>query len=146
MITYAQFIGAMPEFNNFGAYPKGQVDFWIGQSVNQLSQTRFGNNLDFATMLFVAHNLVLSRHMADEATGDDGENDGIPGESSGPITNKSVGSVSVGFAPSLTAIAGAGPWNYTSYGQRLYKMIRIAGSGGAYVGNQNVGRWRGLYP
>lgn len=130
-VAYADFIVAFPEFGSATTYPETQIDFWIGQAPLQLNAYRFGQAIDLATMLFVAHNVVLSARAAQAAaTG------AIVGEATGPVSSKAVGSVSVGFDPGLVAIAGAGPWNSTTYGQRLYKLMQAFCAGPVYVSSK----------
>ena len=57
---------------------------------------------------------------------------GIPGDSLGPVSSKSVGGVSISYDSGSISIAGAGAWNATSYGQRLYKLLQSAAMGGRY--------------
>jgi hypothetical protein len=127
-IAAPDFINAFPEFNDSSAYPFTQINFWIAQAYNQLSSDRLGVTLDLAAMLFVAHNMVLSARAAATATAG-----GIPGQSTGPVNSKGVGALHVGYDTPAMEIPGAGAWNGTSYGQRLYRMMVAAAAGGLYV-------------
>lgn len=133
MIAAADFINAFPEFNNSSIYPFSQINFWITQAYNQLNATRFGVTLDLAAMLFVAHNLVLSARDAVITA-----NGGVPGQSSGPLSSKGVDKVSASYDTDANQSPGAGMWNATSYGQRLYRMM-IANGGFVYVPGQRIG-------
>lgn len=126
-IAATDFTAAFPEFSNGTTYPLTQINFWIPQAYNQLNASRFGQTLDLAAMLFVAHNIVLSAR--DAATVNVG---GIPGQATGPVNSKGVGQVHVGYDTPAMEIPGAGAWNATSYGQRLYRMM-VAVSGFDYV-------------
>src|ERR1700730_7677771 len=117
-IAAADFIAAFPEFSNNAIYPISQIDFWIPQAYNQLNADRFGASLDLAAMLFVAHNIVLSAR--ESVTGNVG---GVAGQATGPVSSKGVGQVSLGYDTAAMQIPGAGAWNGTSYGQRLYRMM-----------------------
>ncbi len=128
MIIASDFVDAFPEFMNVAIFPTASIDFWITQAYNQLNATFFGTTLDLAAMLFVAHNIVLSARSARVA-----EFGGIPGEATGPINSKGVGAVHVGYGTLETAMAGAGAWNATLYGQRLYRMMVAVEAGGMYV-------------
>ena len=136
-VAYSDFVTAFPEFANTATYPESQIDFWIGQAVNQINACRFGSNADFATMLFVAHNIVLSARSAAATAGG-----AIAGDASGPVTSKTVGPVSKSMDAALVGYAGAGPYNQTSYGQRLYQIMRAAGTGPMYFPKPvQVGPW-----
>jgi hypothetical protein len=126
-IAYADFVSAFPEFSNATTYPTTQINFWIPIGYEQLNAYRFGAQIGLAVMLFVAHNVVLSAREA--AAANAGQ---IVGEVKGPVTAKSVDKVSVSFS-SDTAIEGAGAWNFTTYGQRLYRMIKAYSAGPFYV-------------
>ncbi|MDB5448417.1 MAG: putative bacteriophage protein [Phenylobacterium sp.] len=126
-IAYSDFIGRFPEFGNATTFPQANIDPWIADGYAQLSPTRFGGRLDLAVMLFAAHNVVLgAREAASAAAG------GIPGEVKGPVASKSVDKVSVSYTDAAS-IDGAGAWNLTTYGLRLYKMFRAVGAGPYYV-------------
>lgn len=127
-LNYSTFIAFFPEFSDQDRYPPATVGIWIPQAYQQLNEPRFGNNMPLAAALFVAHNLVLGQRDAMAA-----RVGGIPGEAKGPVNSKSVDKVSVGYAADSAAIEGAGIWNSTSYGQRLYKMMQAAGSGPFYA-------------
>jgi hypothetical protein len=127
-VTYDGFVAAFPAFNLETDYPKDQVNFWIGQAPNQINTARMGRNADLATMLYVAHNLVLFKRDAMAA-----EAGGIPGEAKGPVTGKTVDKVTVSYDTAAATTDGAGEYNLTSYGQRLWRMMRAAAAGGLYV-------------
>jgi hypothetical protein len=126
-VAYQDFVTAFPEFSNQTTYPQGTVEFWIGQAYLQLSPTAFGTSLDLAVMLFTAHNIVLAAQSARA-----GASGGVAGSSSGIVASKAVADVSVSYDTTLTAVAGAGIWNATSYGQRLFMMLRAFASGPYY--------------
>lgn len=134
-MTYADFIAFFPEFNNTTRYPQPVVEEWIPVAYDNLNVARFKRQIRLAVMLFVAHNIVLQARDAQTNA-----NGGIVGQASGPINSKSVDKVSAAYSADLTAIEGAGPWNYTTYGQRLYKMMQSFNSGPIYVpGNCSFG-------
>lgn len=127
-ITTLTFCQAMPEFADVVKYPPSQIAFWIDNAYATLNAKRFGKNLDLAAMLYVAHNVVLSARDAATSSG------GIAGTMTGVMTSKSVGPVSVSYDVGLTAAQGGGMWNATSYGARFYRMLKMAGAGGGYIG------------
>ncbi len=122
MADAALFVTVFPEF---AAASTVAIDYWLSQALLQLNAGMFGANFDLASMLFVAHNIALGQQEAQAAA-----KGGIPGDALGPISSKSVGGVSVSYDASGIAIPGAGAWNATSYGQRLYKMMQAASCGG----------------
>ena len=126
--TYQEFIAAFPEFTNQQVFPQAQVSIWTPVAYEQLNSTRFGNQLGLAAMLFVAHNLVLSARAA--ASVNAGQ---IPGEGRGVVATKTVGPVSVTYDAASITSEGAGMWNSTSYGQRLYKLMQAYGGGPLYA-------------
>jgi hypothetical protein len=131
-VTYATFIATFPEFTNETRYPEGQFDIWSAQAYVQLNACRFGTSLDLAAMLFTAHNLVLyARNAAAAATEFAGG--GAVGQVTGPINSKSVDKASVSYSPDLQSDENAGFWNSTTYGQRLWQMMRQFTSGPVYV-------------
>jgi hypothetical protein len=140
MITYGSFIAFFPEFSNATTFPSGQITTWIPVAYAELNAYRFWTQIDIAASLFVAHNIVLSAQAAQIANAG-----GIVGEASGPVQSKAVGPVSVGYNTTATIIEGAGPWNATSYGQRLYKMMQAYCSGPVYSRRRGY-RWGGLSP
>ena len=123
MADSALFIAVFPEFT--GTATNTAIDYWLSQAGLQLNQRLFGDNFDLASMLFTAHNLALGMQEAKVAA-----KGGIPGDALGPISSKSVGGVSISYDAGGIAIPGAGAWNATSYGQRLYKMMQAAACGG----------------
>jgi hypothetical protein len=135
-VTYPTFLLAFNEFQNQSKYPPATVTFWIGQAYLEIDPCRFGTSEDLAVMLFVAHNITLSARNAASANAG-----GVVGEANGPVSSKSVGPVSVGYDTAAAALAGAGPWNLTSYGQRFYEMLKQFYRGPAYVPgpSSNVG-------
>lgn len=136
-VTYASFIMAFPEFSSATSYPQGQIEFWLGLAPDALTgiyRRAKPGMVDLATMLFVAHNVVLSTRDAKAVIS------GVPGASSGQMTSKAVDKVSVTYDVSSTSVAGAEVWNSTTYGQRLYKMIKAYATGPIYVvGSRVVG-------
>ena len=127
-VTYDSFVAVFPEFSDATAYSQASVAFWIGQAAFQLNANRLRNSYDLAVMLFTAHNLVLGKRDARAAAGG-----GTPGQVSGPQSSKAVDKVSVSYDTGAVTYPGAGEWNATSYGQRLYRLLRAVGAGPVYV-------------
>lgn len=119
MITPGSFLEVFPEFSDSMTYPPARIQLEITAAYGQLNASRFGSQLDLAASLFVAHNLVLTaRQVKTTLQG------GIPGQAAAPQSSKAVGPVSASYDTQATAIPGAGIWNATVYGQRLYKMMQ----------------------
>jgi len=127
-ITADVFVLNFPEFGDTARFPPGQVSFWLGQGYALLDNARFGTSLDYGAQLFAAHNLVLSDRANQAAA-----KDLAIGQAANPIQTKTVGGVTVAFDTTSGGIDGAGVWNATSYGQRLYALMR-----GVSVGPQLV--------
>jgi hypothetical protein len=104
---------------------------------------RLGKNLDLAVMLFAAHNLALGEVNARAAS-----RGKTFGAAPAPMTSKGAAGLSASYDTALTSTSGAGIYNATSYGQRLWKLLESAAMGGFYVApppRRNVfgyGRWR----
>ena len=138
MADAALFSTVFPEFN--AVTSSDQITYWLGQASLQLNAGMFGANFDLASMLFAAHNITLG--ITEQRTVNKG---GTPGDALGPISSKSVGGVSVAYDAAGIAIDGAGAYNATSYGQRLYKMMQAAACGGVYRAPVRRLGLRGLY-
>jgi len=117
------FVAVFPEFADLAKYPEEAIGFWIVQARDLYPEDRYGMQADLVTMLYVAHNLALGA-MAGASGGSAG--------SFAPVSSKSVGSVSKSMDTSAVTSAGAGVWNGTAYGQRLYALLRGFAAGGFY--------------
>ena len=122
MADYTLFVSVFPEFASASS---ASAAYWLSQAPLQLNATMFGANFDLASMLFVAHNLTLGKQNANAVA-----RGGVPGTTSGALASKSVGGVSASYDVGGVSIPGAGEWNATSYGRRLYKMMQAAACGG----------------
>lgn len=120
----AQFRQNFPEFADTTAYPDPQITFWSGIAEKMVNKCVWDCMYENGVMLYTAHELVLARQneMA-AAVG------GLPGQGGGIASNKTVGSVSVGYDPNSTTEKNAGWWNLTNYGKQFYRLVRIFGSG-----------------
>ena len=117
-----------PEFGDDTVYPDARVQLFIDTGSVMLNPYRWGSYMTLGVELFTGHMLALGQYAALRAAG--GGAGAVPGISSGLMTNKSVSKVSVGYDVSVTAMEGAGPWNYTIYGQQLYWWMQVVGTGG----------------
>jgi hypothetical protein len=117
-------------FGDTQKYTDMMISPWL-----TLAETLFDVNIwrglrPYAIALFAAHNLILAKRdeLADAAGG-------LPGQSGSGITaSKSVGGASISYDTSSGLEQGAGYYNLTTYGTRLYRLIRLAGMGGTQLG------------
>lgn len=144
MISAAQFRKDLPEFADETAYPCPWVDYWLNVAGLMLNTCRWGTSAadpwptsnppklklyDIGIELFVAHNLVLEQRSVEVSV-----NGGAPGMSSGPINNKSVDKVSVGYDTAAGIETDGGHWNLTIYGTRLLRLMKQLGAGPVQFG------------
>ena len=113
------------QFDDPGVYDDFVINTYLSFAVGMLNPSRWGNQLDFATGLFVAHHLTLRAR--DELTIQAG---GLPGAVQAPIASKSVDKVSISFDVGAVSLADEGFWGSTMYGKQLYNLARMFGSGG----------------
>lgn len=128
-VTADSFRTALPEFTDANRYPDSGIDFWLGIATLQLNAARWSTMLDHGTMMFVAHQLALEAKAQATAA-----NGGIPGGDVGPVNNKSVDKVSVGYDSQAGIELEAGHWNLSVYGTRFIKLARMMGAGPLQVG------------
>lgn len=128
-VTVAQFRLDYPEFSVVTDYPDSAVTYFLNLAVAMLNSDRWGNQLDIATELYIAHNLAIEKRAQLEAV-----NGEVPGTTTGPISSKSVDKVSVGFDVGSAVSEGAGHWNLTVYGTRFYKLAKMFGASPLFIG------------
>ena len=128
-VTPATFRTHYPEFASTTTYPDAQVEYWIMVAGLLLRLEALLSIYDVATELFVAHNLALEA-MAQKAAA----TGGIPGIGIGAVNNKSVDKVSIGYDTSIGLDPKAGHWNLTTYGMRLWRILRMFGARGIQLG------------
>ena len=131
-----------PEFRDLTTFPIESISFWLSQAYQNLTPGLFGTGLqptvsgtqyapiDFAAMLYAAHNLVLGYKNVLAA-----QEGALIGENDAGLASKSVGGTSVSKDTGNSSVPGAGPLNATSYGQRLAVLLRGNIAGGMYVGS-----------
>lgn len=130
-IFRAQFI----EFASGDRYPNPMIEYWISIAKKLMNEARWGRFDDpeslaqFGIMNFVAHNITLERRAMDAA-----DFGGVPGEATGPVNNKSVDKVSLGYDTQAAIELDAGHWNLTIYGTRFIRLLRQVGMGGLQIG------------
>jgi hypothetical protein len=124
-VTQSQFTANFPEFADADVYPATAFTFWYGIAGQLLDEDRWGTLLDVGAQLYVAHNLVLeARAQAQAAFG------AVPGETTGPISGKTVDKVSATYAVAEAIEEGGGQFNLTTYGTRFFGLVLMMGSGG----------------
>jgi hypothetical protein len=133
--TTAEFITDFPEFDtttqqdpNGIEFGPSALNYWLQVAIITLNQSIWGNLYYTACELFMAHNLAL------EAWASQGGAQTVPGIAKGPIAASGAGDVNVAYDNAASLELDAGHWNYTMYGQRLIRMIRLVGVGPLYVG------------
>jgi hypothetical protein len=131
--TLAQFLLDFPEFDTSTSsgplqFSPNAIQYFINLAVIVLNSSVWGNMYYMAIELFAAHNIAL------EAWATQGGPQNVPGIAKGSIAGKSAGGVSVSYATMATAAADAEHWNFTVYGIRLIRYIRMVGAGPRQVG------------
>jgi hypothetical protein len=141
LISSATFRQDYREFGSLALYPNSTVQYWVNVAGMLISNTaRWGNGsptpvapastiIDVAQELFVAHNLALEKQATDAA-----KRGGTPGIATGMVSSKSVGGASISYDTGSIAEEGAGIWNATTYGLRLYRLFMYFGAGAIQVG------------
>lgn len=121
------FRALLPEFSDVKKYKTRTVNAWIDQASSTINAAAFGNRRDYVMSLYIAHHLVLGERNARAAQR------GSPGQGTGVIASKNVGGVSINYDTAISSDEGAGHWNSTDYGKRYWKLVRMAGAGGAQL-------------
>lgn len=132
--TLDQFFADFPEFNSSAAvapalqFNPNAVQYWLNFAQIVLNQVRWGKLYFSAVELFAAHNLSL------EAWAMQGGPQNVPGIAKGMIAGKSAGDVSVTYNNQGVLASDAEHWNFTVWGIRLIRYIRMMGAGPRQVG------------
>jgi hypothetical protein len=127
-ITPANFRSSFPEFCDPGKYPNQLIEFWAKIAKDVVADDKFGDTAEEVTELFIAHNLVLQSQSRTAAAAG-----GAPGGSSGVISSKSVGSVSVSYDTTAGSERNAGHFNQTVYGRQFIYLSRLYGAGAVQI-------------
>lgn len=128
-LTPATFRTAFTEFKSTTAYPDPDIQYYLTLSYKMLvNPLRWGTVYDNGIALFVAHNLVLeAQNKAQAARG------APPGVSTGAVSGKTIGPVSVSYDTAAGLNLLGGHWNLTTYGTRFLQLARMIGTGGLQV-------------
>jgi len=127
-VTPASLRALYPEFA-VGAYPDAVIMPWIPIAERFVAVDRWGTLSDLGVTLWICHQITLSRQAAKQAAFG-----AIPGQTKGIVTSKSVDGVSVSSDVSSATESDAGHWNLTVYGTQFYRLLRMMGAGGIYLG------------
>jgi len=127
--TSATFRATFPEFSDTVKYPNATINFYLQLAYLVMPPARWGTLLDYGAQLYAAHNIAIEAKAQQEAAAG-----GIPGSTTGPTTSRSAGPVSYSTDVSVAAEQGAGYWNLTTYGMRIYRLIKLVGIGGIQLG------------
>ena len=124
-VTAATFRQNFPEFVSDVTYPDTLVEFWLAVAVKQVRAQVWQDQTDLGVQLFTAHQIVLEAAAKKASlTG------GTPGQNTGPVNNKSVDKVSIGFDTGASSVEKGGNWNLTTYGTRFKYFVDLFGAGG----------------
>lgn len=127
-ITASQFRADFPEFGNVTKYPDAKITLWASVAPYLLDPTRWGNLYELGQELFIAHNVAL-----DGMSQQDASRTGLVGFAKGPVTQEGGDKVSVSYAAAQAMLPNAGHWNMTTYGQRYWMLLNMAGMGPVQV-------------
>ena len=125
MLTASAFRDNRPEFGDTNAFPDRVVDRTIALAYRLLDPNRWNDLLDDGVEAFTAHHLALFRRAALDA-----EQGDAPGELRGIVTSEGVDKLSASYDSGSIALADAGPWNATSYGQEYWVLASSLAIGG----------------
>lgn len=124
----ATFRENFPAFASEVKYPDTMIAFWAGIGDKLLNQVRWGDLYEHGLELFVAHKITLeAKNVTDGAAGR------TPGLTTGVISSKSVGGVSVSYDTNMASLSDAGNYNMTQYGRDFWQLVQIVGMGGSLV-------------
>lgn len=145
-VTAASFRGDFPAFVSTTDYPDVMITFWITLATKLHDAERYGDVLDQAIELYVAHQLALERQsMMGTAQGQ------APGQIVGTLTSASVDKVSYSREASSALDPSQGHWNLSTYGLRWKQLQHLFGAGPVQIGTPNpddagYSAWPGPYP
>lgn len=133
--TVAQFIADYPEFDttvqtdpNALQFNPSAIQYWLNFAQLVLNQGLWGSMYYAAVEMFAAHNLAL------EAWTAQGGDQTVPGIAKGMIAAGSSGDVSVTYNNQGVLALDAEHWNFTVYGIRMIRYIRMFGAGPRQIG------------
>lgn len=113
-MTLTGFYEIFPEFEDVVAYPGSVVQFWIDFSNKMINSDAWKTLTPNGQALLAAHMISLSA---------------MNGQIQGLDTGQNADGLSYSTDVSSIAIAGAGHYNQTLYGNQYKMLIRIVGAG-----------------
>lgn len=120
----AGFRKSYPEFSDTGRFTDGMINNWATIATALVNPSAWGTQVGLGINLYVAHEITLqAQSVATAALG------GTPGQQSGPVNSKTVGSVTAAYDTQQIAEKDAGHWNATMYGKQFLRLSRIFGAG-----------------
>lgn len=132
--TLAQFLIDFPEFNTATAtgnalqFNPNAIQYWLNFAQLVLNQGLWGSMYYAAVEMFAAHNIAI------EAWAAQGGPQSVPGIAKGMVAGKSAADVSITYNNQAVLAADAEHWNFTIWGMRLIRYIRMFGAGPRQVG------------
>lgn len=121
------FRALLPEFDDTKKYKTATINVWINQGSATVNGAALSGRRDLVLAYYVAHHLVLGERNKAAAKR------GAPGQATNVISGKNAGGLSLTYDTTIASDEGAGHWNLTDYGKRYWKMVRMAGAGGAQI-------------
>jgi Protein of unknown function (DUF4054) len=139
-ITPASFRADYPEFASTVAYTNASISYWLNMAGLLINPSILGGPAatvsnppstlyDIAVELFTAHNLAIEAAALKAA-----QVNGVPGLTTGPVSSKHVGPVSVSYNVAIGVDPEDGQYNLTIYGTRFINLYKLAGAPG-FVAN-----------
>lgn len=151
-ITPQSFRVDFSEFASTVIYTNSSISYWLNMASLIINPELLGGITttvsnppatlyDIATELFTAHNLVLEQQAQLAAA-----NNSPPGLTTGPISSKRVGPVSVSYDVASGVDTEDGQYNLTIYGTRFINLYKLAGAPGIVANGNSCGANYGPYP
>lgn len=110
-----------PEYSDDFEYTSSLVQYYLDMASSRLSVDLWVDSLSQGIGLFVAHYLAMWKRQQKAAAS------GNPGQAAALANSKTVGPLSTSYDLGLSAVANAGHWNLTSYGQQFAYLARMVG-------------------
>ena len=133
-VTVSKFRTDFPEFADVTKYPTNGIQMYLNIANSSHDPIRWGQYWVMGVELYTAHFVALDA--LDVQSGSAG---GVAGTSSGIVSSKSIGGVSVSYDVATGSEKDAGHWNLTNYGKRYFRFARIVGAGPVHVGPRGPG-------
>jgi hypothetical protein len=108
-----------PAFSDESKYPEEVITPWATIGEQLLTQSRWDILWTLGVQLYVAHNLTIDK----------------PNPTQMLVTqsSKTLAGESISTSNMVIAEKNAGLWNTTTYGQRLFQLMKVVGMGATVV-------------